>query len=153
MKNFPTDQAPEVLFVQLSTNDATNNVPMGSVSDSADMEDFDVSTTIGAIEYIIAYARETWGADVVFYTNPKFNNANYEQLVAALYNVQEKWGIEIIDFYFYRDMDAVGDSALSSMMSDSIHPNDDGYEWMAEVIGARLRRLYEEKALAAYFAE
>ena len=46
---------------------------------------------------------------------------------------------------------AVG-SALISMMSDSIHPNDDGYEWMAEVIGARLRRLYEEKALAAYFA-
>ncbi len=91
----------------------------------------------------------------IFYhqsTNPKFNNANYEQLVAALYNVQEMWGIEIIDFYFYRDMDAVGDSALSSMMSDSIHPNDDGYEWMAEVIGARLRRLYEEKALAAYFA-
>lgn len=153
LKNFPTDQAPEVLFVQLSTNDATNNVPMGSVSDSTDMEDFDVSTTIGAIEYIIAYARETWGADVVFYTNPKFNNANYEQLVAALYNVQEKWGIEIIDFYFYRDMDAVGDSALSSMMSDSIHPNDDGYEWMAEIIGARLRKLFEEKALAAYFAE
>ena len=84
----------------------------------------------------------------MFYTNPKYNDASYIKLVSALYEVQEKWGIEIIDFYFYRDMAVVSDSALSAMMSDPIHPNDSGYEWMGRIFSARLRKAFEEKILA-----
>ena len=148
LNNFDKTKKPEKLVVQLSTNDATQNVKLGAVSEGTKKEDFDVSTTVGAIEYIIAYAKETWGADVVFYTNPKYNDASYIKLVSALYEVQEKWGIEIIDFYFYRDMAVVSDSALSAMMSDPIHPNDSGYEWMGRIFSARLRKAFEEKILA-----
>ncbi|MDE6274216.1 MAG: SGNH/GDSL hydrolase family protein, partial [Clostridiales bacterium] len=54
LKNFDKDRRPAKLVVQLSTNDATQNVPLGKLSDS---EAYDVKTIIGAIEFIICYAR------------------------------------------------------------------------------------------------
>ena len=55
-----------LVVVQLSTNDASKNKPLGEISDSRNKEDFDTHTVTGAIEYIIAYSRETWGCPVVF---------------------------------------------------------------------------------------
>lgn len=48
------------MFVcQLSTNDATNGLPLGSVSSGRELNDFDTQTVAGAIEYIVCYAQET----------------------------------------------------------------------------------------------
>lgn len=121
-KNAPVDQ----LIVQLSTNDASQNKPLGSVSSSYKAEDQDTSTIIGAIEYIIAYAYETWGCDVIFWTNPKYTSSNYYAMYRALFAVQEKWDIGILDFYALGTPD-------SSYMSDSIHPNEAGYRWMTPI--------------------
>ncbi len=67
-------QQVDLFICQLSTNDATRNSPLGEISESRDLESFDVETVCGAIEYIIAYAKETWHCPVMFYTNPKYDS-------------------------------------------------------------------------------
>ena len=121
-QNAPVDE----LIVQLSTNDAGQNKPLGTLSDSFASEDQDTSTIIGAIEYIIAYAYETWGCDVIFWTNPKYSNGNYYAMYKAIFEVQEKWDIGVLDFY------ALGTPA-DGLMSDAVHPNEAGYRWMTPI--------------------
>ncbi|MGM9647606.1 MAG: GDSL-type esterase/lipase family protein [Eubacteriales bacterium] len=138
VSNFDPDVAPDRLIVQLSTNDASQNKPLGTVSASKNLADFDKTTVIGAMEYIIAYAKETWDCPVSFYTNPYYNNATYEKMIEALYDLQEKWDIQIFDFYYYVDMEELSPATLASYMSDSIHPNTTGYKWMAGIMGKML---------------
>lgn len=126
LKKFDTNRRTSKLIVQLSTNDATQNVPLGRISEDGN---YDIKTVIGAIEYIVAYAKSVWNCEVVFYTNPYFDNSNYEKMIAALYEVQKKCGIGIVDFYNMQ----VDTTTLSSYMSDAIHPNEKGYCWMSEI--------------------
>ena len=143
--DFDKNAKPEHLIVQLSTNDVTKLRKVGELSESKDISSFDKSTVIGAIEYIVAYAKQTWNCDVSFYTNPKYNNALYEEVINRLYLVQEKWNIGIIDFYNYVEMTPLDDETLSSYMADSIHPNATGYAWMRDVVANYLKTIYENK--------
>lgn len=140
LSNWDKNAKVDTLIVQLSTNDVSQNIARGTISDTKNPEDIDNTTTLGAIEYIIAYAKKTWNCEVVFYTNPKYNNAQYESLVEDLYQIQEKWGIGIVDFYYYKDMDPLSDETLASYMADAIHPNAMGYRWMGEVFAEYLSK-------------
>jgi len=142
LRQMPTNMQVEHLIVQLSTNDATQNKPLGTLSKEG-TTDFDTTTIIGAIEDIILYAKNTWDCDVTFYTNPKYDNAKYKEMIDALYEVQEKWNIGIVDFYNYKDMEALDDATLKSYMADSIHPNSKGYEWMSGIFKDYLKEEYE----------
>ncbi len=118
-KNARIDQ----LIVQLSTNDASQNKTLGVLSDSFASEDMDTSTIIGAIEYIIAYARETWDCDVIFWTNPYYSNDNYRAMYNAIFEIQKKWDIGVLDYY-------IDGKPANGTMSDDIHPNEQGYRNM-----------------------
>ncbi len=122
----------DYFICQLSTNDASQNKPLGSVSDSFNMEDFDTKTICGAIEYIIAYAKETWKCPVAFYTGPRYNSASYQAMVDALLQIQEKWGIYVLDFWNDPEFLAMNPAQqrkfLQQYMADDIHPNAKGYE-------------------------
>lgn len=134
INNVPKTEKIDHLIVQLSTNDASRDgVVFGDVTpnDKRSLTDFDKNTTVGAMEYIIAYARQTWGCEVSFYTNPKYTNANYTTLLTLLDKVKAKWDIGVLDFYHYAGMEALDDATLSTYMADAIHPNALGYEWMA----------------------
>lgn len=124
------------VVVQLSTNDATQNKPLGKLSDSKDPATFNTKTVIGAIEYIIWYCEETWHCPVSFYTGTKFDNANYEKMVNALYDIQEKWGIGIIDLWNDPAMNAVPPSLYHMYMTDDIHPSKIGYTrwWLPKFV-------------------
>lgn len=104
INNFDSAAACDHFICQLSTNDATQNLPLGSISNSYNSSDFDTSTIIGAMEYIIAYAKNTWNCPVTFYTNTYYNRPNYQTMVDALYKLQEKWGIGIIDLWNNEEM-------------------------------------------------
>lgn len=121
------------LVVQLSTNDVWQNMPVGDVAASKNIDDFDCKTTVGAMEYIIAYAKKTWNCAITFFTNPPFDNAAYERLIDKLDALREKWGIDSVDFYRFGNMPALDGEKLASYMSDPVHPNPRGYEWMADV--------------------
>lgn len=136
MKLISKDETPDLFVVQLSTNDATTEKPMGEVTDSTDPADFDDTTIAGAIETIISYVQETFGCPVMFYTGTYAEKENYEEMVDLLLKIQEKWGIGVVDMFHNEEMTAVyGTDLYNEYMHDEIHPFRKGYvEWWTPVI-------------------
>lgn len=136
MKLISKDETPDLFVVQLSTNDATTGKPMGEVTDSTDPADFDDTTIAGAIETIISYVQETFGCPVVFYTGTYAEKENYDQMVDLLLQIQEKWGIGVVDMFHNEEMTAVyGTDLYNEYMHDEVHPFRKGYvEWWTPVI-------------------
>lgn len=64
----------DAFICQLSTNDASSAIPLGEISSSRNLEDFDTKTVLGALEYIIVYADTTWHCPVVFYTGTQYDS-------------------------------------------------------------------------------
>ena len=153
MKTLPTGTSVNRLIVQLSTNDVTQNIAFGELASGYDISSFNTSTVIGAIEYIIAYAKQTWGCEVIFYTNPKYNNNRYNSLVNELYKVQEKWGIGIVDFFNYAEMERLDSATLNSYKADDIHPNVQGYAWMGKVFSEYIQNSLEKDVVRKYLAK
>lgn len=168
--NLTKNENLDALVVQLSTNDTTLGIEMGEVSSSQNKDDYDYSTVIGAMEYIIAYAKEKWNCPVIFYINPylsdeviekfaKENNANideikeayqntYEKMIDALYKVQNKWNIGVIDMWnndAFKNIDI--DLRSNYYMADIIHPTKAGYLfWYTPYIQAQLEKELENKS-------
>lgn len=115
---------------QLSTNDASQGKPLGEISDALDKAAFDTATVIGAIEYIIAFAKEKWNCPISFYTGTYYDSTTYQAMVDALYRLGEKWSIGIIDLWNDAEMRAVSPADYARYMDDPIHPTRAGYvEW------------------------
>ncbi|APX71661.1 SGNH/GDSL hydrolase family protein [Companilactobacillus allii] len=124
--DIPTDQDFDLFVCQLSTNDSRFDIPTGEISESTDIEDFDRTTTIGAMEYIIAYAKQNWNCPVAFFTCLRKPDANYEELRRVLYKLQDKWGIHIIDVW--KNQQIRLETASNPMyMFDDAHPTRAGY--------------------------
>lgn len=135
LKQIDPEQEFDLFIVQLSTNDASQGMPMGEVSEDKDMKGFDDTTIAGAMEYIIAYIAETWDCPTVFYTGTYFESEEYSQMVALLKQIQEKWDIGVVDQWDNPDMKAVcGTDQYKEYMSDDVHPTYKGYEeWWTPV--------------------
>ena len=112
---------------QLSTNGS--GIPIGEISTSNNPEDFDTSTIIGAVEYITATAKNTWNCPVSFYTSAYFSSSNnkYQSWVDALYLVQEKWNIGILNLYNDEEFNNITEDQREEYMRDSVHPTQNGY--------------------------
>jgi len=136
----------DLLVVQLSTNDGTMEIDLGSVNKEKDLESFDVSTSAGAMEYIIAYAEKKWHCPVMFYVNPYIHPeeyemldqkkqeeiyqglvVKYEKLIALLYQIQEKWPIGVIDLWNEASFRSISMELKRYYMADIIHPYKSGY--------------------------
>jgi len=134
INNFDTSAKPDHFICQLSTNDASQGKPLGSMSSSFNLADFDTSTIYGAMEYIICYAKQTWNCPVSFYTGTYYNSANYQAMVDALYQLKGKWGIGIIDLWNNQEMRNISAEDRARYMADDIHPTAVGYEeWWTPV--------------------
>lgn len=132
LDNIKTRQA-DLFICQLSTNDASQKKPLGEVTDSERMEDFDTDTVAGAMEYIIAYAKDKWDCPVVFYTNPKYDRDEYAAMVELLYEIRDKWGIGVIDLW--TELPEITEEERALYMADAIHPTRAGYlEWWTPVM-------------------
>ncbi len=116
----------DIFVCQLSTNDATQNKPLGEVSAGGTAE-FDTSTVCGAIEYIITYAMQTWNCPVVFYTNAYYDNDNYAAMVEALNSIAGKYDICVIDMYSDESFNSITEEEYTLYMADEIHPTRAGY--------------------------
>lgn len=132
--NLDKEMECEKFVCQLSTNDAAQSMTFGAISVSTKLEAFDTSTIIGAIEYIICYARTTWQCPVTFYTNTYYDNKNYQKMVEIMYQLKEKWNIGLIDLWNSREMREIEKSKYDMYMADVIHPTELGYrEWWLPV--------------------
>ena len=138
-KNTPCD----VFVCQLSTNDATKKAPLGELAEGKDINSFDTGTVYGAIEYVIAYAKETWNCPVVFYTNPKYYDVRYAAMVEALEKIAAKWDIQVIDFW--HDAEMAEKAKHGRYRNDQIHPTKMGYQDWTPRFEAALANVLEGK--------
>lgn len=124
MKKIDKNAKFDLFICQLSTNDASQNKPLGAI-DSAD------DTTIcGAINTIIDYAKETWNCPMMFYTNAYYENENYSAMVQAVKRIAEVKGIGVIDLYTDTAFNDITAEQRSLYMADKIHPTKAGYlQW------------------------
>lgn len=142
LKNIDKNIKVDCFICQLSTNDATMNKPLGVVSDNLESDTFDTKTIAGAIEYIVAYARNTFKCPVVFYTNTRYNSDNYQKMVDLLYQIKDKWNIEIIDLWNDESMNNISRQDYNLYMVDKIHPSKAGYLlWWTPVFEDRLKEI------------
>ena len=132
---------PDVFVCQLSTNDATKGFPVGEVGDSFDINDFDTMTVAGAIQYIIAYAKQTWNCPIAFYTSPKYDEPKYEAMVELMYQIAEKWNIELIDLWTNDEINEKYNSISEHYKNDKIHPTKKGYNQWTPVFEKRLAEI------------
>lgn len=121
------DQHFDAAVVQLSTNDASKEAETGTISGSRDPAGFNVKTTFGSLESIISYIQDTWHCPVLIYTNPKFNNSTYEKMVSMMPEIQQKWGVEILDLWNDPEVNSISSSRKLLYMRDPIHPTQAGY--------------------------
>ncbi len=118
--------------LQLSTNDMYKSARFGAVTDAdvKDINSFNKTTTFGAIEYIVAKAKETWDCKVVIWSNSYFQNNNYKKMVDATKEIASKWNIEFLNLYEDEEFNKIGDANKALYMKDNIHPTKAGYrEW------------------------
>ncbi len=135
-------QKADLFICQLSTNDATTGQPLGEISDSKNIEDFDTTTVIGAMEYIIAYADQNYGCPVMFYTGTKYDSDQYQKMVDATLELQKKWGIGVIDMWNNLDVNI---DKYDYYMANGIHPDRAGYlDWWTP---------FFEKSIAEYLEQ
>lgn len=130
MKTIDKSIKADAFVCQLSTNDATKEMPLGEISESFNKNDFDCKTVAGATEFIIAYAKETWDCPVIFYTQAKYDSEHYAKMVELLLEIQEKWNITVIDFWNNAQINSITQEERELYLVDHIHPTRAGYrEW------------------------
>lgn len=149
LKKLDKSQPCDLFICQLSTNDATKGSPLGKMAEGKEFSSFDTKTVCGAIEYIIAYAKQTWNdVPVVFYTSPEYASPAYQAMVEALAGIAKKWGVEVIDFWHDREIN-MPVNKKRSCMNDQIHPTQKGYAVWAPVIEAALAAVAQGKSIPA----
>lgn len=137
--NVDASEKVDLLVCQLSTNDATKEMPLGNFGD-------DDSTVTGAMESIVSYARETWNCPVVFYTNARFDNDRYAAMVTRLYELAEKENVGVLDLWSSEDFNAISDEQRALYMKDTIHPYKAGYrDWWGPELEKQLCAYLEQK--------
>ena len=151
-KVFDKSEKVDAFVCQISTNDARNDrlTKRGYLTheDKIEMDDFDLATTLGGIEFIISYVSSTWGCPVYFYSGSYFGDTgdrkstnptgtNYAQLIKEVHEVAEKWNayedfkVRVIDLYNDEDFNAQASNTYYKWAtSDAIHPRRAGYlQW------------------------
>ena len=132
----------DAVVVQLSTNDATQGKTLGELGTSFDSADFDKLTITGAMEYIIAYAKETWNCPVFFYSGAYFEHPGYIAMADRMLEIADKWGIGVIDLFHDKDFNNIDKALYDEYMHDPVHPFYKGYaEWWAPYIQSHLEEL------------
>jgi lysophospholipase L1-like esterase len=132
-----------MVICQLSTNDATNQLPLG---DAIFEKNPDTSTVAGAIMYIIDYVKQTWDCPIVFYTGSYYESEHYAKMVDMLKIIGERLDVGVIDLYTDKEFNNISDEQRELYMADPIHPTKAGYlEWWTPKMEEYLYEFVSEK--------
>lgn len=145
-RNLDPNDKFDLFVCQLSTNDASQDRPLGVPAESFLPDAFDRKTIAGAMEYIIWYVKKVWGCPVVFYTGTRFESAQYGKMVDILYQLQAKWGIGVVDLWNDDRLNGISDEQRTLYMNDPVHPTEAGYrEWWMPAIEKNLCKILKIK--------
>lgn len=137
----------DAFVCQISTNDADKSeraARLGTITsdDKRSLSDFDTSTTLGAVEYIICYVQQTWDCPIVFYSGTWYGGEtgyHYGHLVDEVKKLESKWGITVLDLYHDAEMTTIAPQDYANYMKDAVHPKQLGYlEWWTPKFEAHL---------------
>ena len=147
-KKFNKEEKIDAFFIQLSTNDASKkeDTNFGSVlkEKTTDMSKFDISTTMGAIEYIVNYVELIRNTKIFIYTNAYFDDVGkksvsyasgkkYSTLVKLTSKLEEKYesiedfDVTLIDLFNDEAFNNISNDDYELYMFDAIHPTKAGY--------------------------
>ncbi|UQS84835.1 SGNH/GDSL hydrolase family protein [Apilactobacillus apisilvae] len=126
--NLNPNEKIDIFACQLSTNDQRKNKHIGEISNSYNLDEFDINTTIGAIEYIVKYVQENWACPMVFYTCLRKPDPGYEFLRNQLFKLQKKWHFAIIDIWNSKAIKIMNHNN-PYFMADDVHPTCAGYRY------------------------
>lgn len=129
VESIPKEHAsPKAIFCEIPYYDAKHGTKLGEISDSYMLSDFDTETAIGAMEYIMCYAKMNWSCPVFFYTSADYNSSKkYEKLVSAARRVSDKWNMPMLDFTSNDKIDSLEKSDKSLYFVDSRNMTKAGY--------------------------
>ena len=138
LKNIDPSAEIDLFVCQLSTNDATKGLDLGAVSDSKDIDSFDTMTVAGALEHIIAYAQTTWNCPFMIVIGSRYESPAYEAMTELVPQLQEKWGIGVIDLWHNEEINDISDDLRAAYIAaDGIHPTTEGYRlWWGPALEA-----------------
>lgn len=137
----------DLFIVQLSTNDAAKEMPLGEITEEKDRNALDDTTVAGAMEWIVSYVKETWNCPVMFYTGVYYENETYGKMVELVKQIEDKWEIGVIDLWNNEEMKALyGTDAIKEYMADDTHPTYKGYtEWWTPAFEASMSEYLKEQ--------
>lgn len=139
-------EAYDCVICQFSTNDASQNLPLGILTNSKCHETFDTSTILGSLEAIISYVGKTWACPFVLYTSPRFSSKSYEKMMMQIPRLKEKWGITVIDLWNNEQFNQLTPEERIQYMADPIHPTREGYfHWFTPAFQKALYAQFEAK--------
>lgn len=123
LRDYSSDGLKEYdyVLIQLSTNDIFKFFRKNNKNPE--------KTTLGAIEAIFEYLKENFKGRIIFYTCFMKRNSRYENLINSLKTLQNSYIFEILDFY---NDEKMLNSEFNNIMSDNIHPNENGYKIMTQ---------------------
>lgn len=125
--DFSKDQHYQLFVCQLSTNDNRHGKILGARTANDQRHNFDLQTTIGAIEEICRYVSSELECPLAFYTCLQNDpQGKYQQLIYELQLLHQKWGFAIIDL-FNSPVIAKQTTVLENVMFDDVHPTQKGY--------------------------
>ena len=129
VESIPKEHAsPKAVFCEIPYYDAKHGTKLGEISDSYMLSDFDTETAIGAMEYIMCYAKMNWSCPVFFYTSADYNSSKkYEKLVSAARRVSDKWNMPMLDFTSNDKIASLEKSDKSLYFVDSRNMTKAGY--------------------------
>lgn len=120
----------DAFIIQISSNDVISKELWGKVTDAdvTEKAQFDIYTSIGAVEYIIAYIHETWNCPIYFTSGAYFGSEpidgyvreafwnpgdGYGELISLVKEAVDKWNamegfdVQIIDMYNDEEFNAL----------------------------------------------
>ncbi len=156
----------DYVIMQGGTNDGwgdlatTTAAPVGQITNSFDLKDFDISTFAGGLEELFYYATQYFpNAKLGFMTTFATPLGATQNLGAtgdmdAYYTLAvqicEKWGIQCLDLYHDRYVsNTLMKVTTYECLQDPLHPNAKGYDNLAPYIGEWMTRLVDRATYQA----
>ena len=139
-RSLSNDIQPDYILINGGTNDiAEYNVPLGEITADYNSNNFDKSTTIGALEWILYTLKTNYpNSKIAFVSVHKMSSRDYSKQVERqnkCVEVCKKWSIPIIDIFnrgnlntFLREHHKFTNPTTSQPNGDRTHPNQLGYE-------------------------
>lgn len=148
---FHPEDKIDAFVCQISTNDtkAENESSHGQLRDSYEncaLSDFDLSTSLDSVAYVIQYVHDTWNCPVFFYAGSWFGDegetrgnkepsgSNYDAFIREVTEIAEKYDsmdgytVKVLDLFHNEEFNnLVTDSDYAYLMGDAIHPRQAGY--------------------------